>query len=364
MTSTKHSRLPVSAGVAAPATQAAVDPFILTLCRLAAPITIKPPTSPQLKPFTFFTSRSRDAQGAERLHLHMGFFPTLEVAQKWAQVMRTAYPDVVAARAPAALLQKRDAAAPRVRPAAETRGVQVGPSSNAGDGGNAALTDTQVLRILETRGPSGHFASDPGSAEISLLRPDDTNTRRALKEAVVQRAQVSFAVQLQRSEMPLDLSSLPSLSIFRSYTLYATQGTQEGRSWHALRLGFFSDAISAKQVAYYVRSSFASVAVVPITEEERTRADERRVDPATLAAKVDNKDSFKDDLNKALDQDRTPSQPVTAKAPPESRTVASTRRKDSLEQTLEMLAASEMWNDDEASQTGVRHLQFDVRKRM
>ncbi|MGK4455841.1 hypothetical protein, partial [Klebsiella pneumoniae] len=41
---------------------------------------------------------------------------------------------------------------------------------------------------------------------------------------------------------------------------------------YGLRLGFFSDAISAKQVAYYVRSEFASVAVVPVSPQERTRA--------------------------------------------------------------------------------------------
>ena len=31
-------------------------PFILTLCELAAPVAIRPPQSPQLKPFTFFMS--------------------------------------------------------------------------------------------------------------------------------------------------------------------------------------------------------------------------------------------------------------------------------------------------------------------
>jgi hypothetical protein len=39
-----------------------------------------------------------------------------------------------------------------------------------------------------------------------------------------------------------------------------------------LRLGFFTDAVSAKQVAQYVRSEFTSVSVVPVTERERTRA--------------------------------------------------------------------------------------------
>ena len=40
------------------------------------------------------------------------------------------------------------------------------------------------------------------------------------------------------------------------------------------------------------------------------------------------------------------------------------KRRDSLEQTLELLAASEMWNDPEShTETGVRHLNFEIQKR-
>jgi hypothetical protein len=324
---------------------------MLTLCRLQRAVTIKPPKTPQLKPFTFFTSRTRQPDGKEWLHLHMGFFATLELAQKWVQVMRSAYPDAVATRAPAALLQKRDAAAPRLNPVRQDVLAS-----------NASLTDTQVLRILETRTTARHDGDQKsGGSEISLLRPDDTNTRRVLKQAVVRGTQVSFAVQLYRSDLPFDLSSLPSLSIFRSYTLYAAQGIQGGLPWYSLRLGFFNDAISAKQVAYYVRSNFASVAVVPITEEERVRSDECRVDPASLAT---SQDSFRQHLDQKLDVDRTPSQPASARASAAEAPLAPAGRRDSLEQTLELLAASEIWSDEESlSQTGVRHLKVDIRKR-
>jgi hypothetical protein len=339
MTFSKQSRATSGAGAAARATQAAADPIMLTLCRLQHAVTIKPPKAPQLKPYTFFTSRTRQPDGTELLHLHMGFFATLELAQKWVQVMRSVYPDAVATRAPAALLQKRDAAAPRLHPL-----PQDVPA------GNASLTDTQVLRILETRAPARHDAGEKSSGSgISLLKPDDTNTRRALKEAVVRGAQVSFAVQLYRSDVPFDLSSLPSLSIFRSYTLYATQGKQGGLPWYSLRLGFFSDAISAKQVAHYVRPNFASVAVVPIMEEERERSDERRVDPESLAAS-------------GIPQDAL--HPVSAETSAANVPLAPPDPRESLEQTLELLAASEIWNDEESfSQTGVRHLKVDIQKR-
>ncbi len=136
-----------------------------------------------------------------------------------------------------------------------------------------SLTDTQVLKYLETRrGDDARGGDETPDASISLLKPDDTGTRRALKEAVTQNAPVSFAVQLQWAVQPVELDKVPPLAIFSAYTLYTVEGSREGRKWYGLRLGFFSDAISAKQVAYYVRSEFASVAVVPVSPQERDRA--------------------------------------------------------------------------------------------
>jgi hypothetical protein len=234
---------------------------MLTLCRLATPVSIQPPRAPHLKSFTFFISRSRQPDGGEQLRLHMGYFATLAEAQHYAQLVRGAYPNATATLAPAALLRQSNSGVPTLPPATVADG---------------ALTDTQVIQLLETRrvAPLQDSTSEKSGREISILRPDDTDTRRALKEAVVQGAPVSFAVQLQWSVQPIDLARVPSVSIFRAYTLYVTEERRDGRSWYCLRLGFFSDAISAKQVAYYVRSNFPSVAVVPISEQERTRANQ------------------------------------------------------------------------------------------
>lgn len=247
----------------------------------------------------------------------------------------------------------------------------------------STLTDTQVLQILETRrvhpGELGKQAP-PERPEISLLRPEDTNTRRALKEAVVQGTPISFVVQLCRSDQPIKLGSVPSLDIFRAYTLYlAEDNNPRGSSWHALRLGFFSDAVSAKQVAHYARVAFAAVAVVPINDGERTRASQKPVSLSLLGAPPDR--SIDDLL--AADQAPTaadeknrraaPGKPVSAPAPPatsstQNRANASPkhRAKDSLEQTLELLATSELWSHSEPdsfSETGVRHLKVEVQKR-
>jgi hypothetical protein len=133
-----------------------------------------------------------------------------------------------------------------------------------------ALTDTQVLGLLEKREQSKPLSAAQQS--IQLLKPDDTVTRRALSSAVQHNAPVSFAVQLQWSVQPVDLTRVPPLAIFNAYTLYTIDGNRDGRKWYGLRLGFFSDANSAKQVAQYVRSEFNSVAVIPVSPQELERA--------------------------------------------------------------------------------------------
>jgi hypothetical protein len=246
----------------APSSEPGIGPFMITLCRLTAPVTIKPPQAPQLKSFTFFVSHSREADGSAGLHLNMGYFATLAEAQKWREMLRSSYPEAIAVRAPDATTVNDE------QPA---------------DGG--AMTDTQVIRVLETRRASSTQAAiGQESSSISVVRPEDTSVRRILKEAVIQNAPVSFAVQLRWSVQPIDLAVVPSMPIFRAYKLYVSNGNRDGRSWWCLRLGFFNDAISAKQVAYHLRSSFTSVAVVPVTEAECAYAEANRISAAALAS--------------------------------------------------------------------------------
>jgi hypothetical protein len=265
-----------------------------------------------------------------------------------------------------------------------------------------SLSDTQVLKMLETR-RSGESAPGPAQVDdsgIPLLKPDDTGTRQALKEALVSNSAVAFAVQLQWSVQPVELDRVPPLAIFSAYTLYTVEGSRDGRRWYGLRLGFFSDAISAKQVAYYVRSEFSSVAVVPVSPQEKGRATEQDAAAALATpapARSDPMDEFK------LIEDETPKPPVppgrpvvprpraaaTAAAPPApkvavGRTVAqpaapqakpargrpqrapAPRGGQTLEETLEILGASQLTIDDGRNATindsGVRHLRVEVQK--
>jgi len=149
------------------------------------------------------------------------------------------------------------------------------------------LTDAEVLKVLENRRagvrPLAPEAID--SSDVTLLPPEDTNTRLALRDAVGRNAPVSFAVQLQWSVQPIEVKSVPRHPIFHAYSLYAAEGRRADRTWYFLRLGFFSDAVSAKQVAQYLRRDFASAAVVPVSPAERQQVAQKGHCPeaATIA---------------------------------------------------------------------------------
>ena len=281
-------------------------------------------------------------------------------------------------------------------PTGETRQMQVPPPRPAAIEvrEEAALSDTQVLKVLEARSTQ----ADSSDGGIPLLKPDDTATRRALQEAITNNAPVSFAVQLQWSVQPVELEKVPPLAIFSAYSLYTVEGSRDGRHWYGLRLGFFSDVISAKQVAGYVRSEFASVAVVPVSPQERGRASEQHQDAAGLlgapvAVRTDPGDEFK-----LFDDDHKPAsaaavgatvhrplekaaaapkpQPKVAAgrmvregsaAPARGRVAAGAKRgPQTLEETLEILGASALTIDggtgETLNDTGVRHLRIEQQK--
>ena len=208
---------------------------------------------------------------------------------------------------------------------------------------------------------------------------------------------------------------MPPLAIFSAYTLYTVEGSRDGRKWYGLRLGFFSDAISAKQVAHYVRSEFTSVAVVPVSPQEKSRATEQDKQAATLGAPAASPSGPVDEF-KLIDDDpaaeevaklarapvpapkpgagaaakKIPGRPVPrvavgraviqagapgvappAAAKPNVRGAGKVGARDkrgvqSLEETLEILGASELTidtgNGETLNESGVRHLRVEVQK--
>jgi hypothetical protein len=255
------------------------------------------------------------------------------------------------------------------------------------------FTDTQVLKFLETRRADGTELTgiDVETGAISLLKPDDTGTRRALKEAITENAPVWFAVQLQWAVQPVELSKVPPLAIFSAYTLYTVEGSRDGRKWYGLRLGFFSDAISAKQVAYYVRSEFTSVAVVPVSPQERTRASDvdkkaemafpkrTRTGPVDEFKLIDSDDQAARPRQGQAGAKPAPARDGPAKTAPPAATAArrtpkatgrvrarEARSPQTLEETLEILGAGELemdnGNGETMNESGVRHLRVEVQK--
>jgi hypothetical protein len=187
----------------------------------------------------------------------------------------------------------------------------------------------------------------------------------------------------------VELSKVPPLAIFSAYTLYTVEGSRDSRKWFGLRLGFFSDAISAKQVAYYVRSEFTSVAVVPVSPQERVRAsDSGRKTGGELSFPKKTKAGPVDEF-KLIDSDaaegpntgpaRSVAKPLPARTQQAplanskrlargSGTVRARERRgpQTLEETLEILGAGELEVDNGTGETlnesGVRHLRVEVQK--
>jgi len=285
------------------------------------------------------------------------------------------------------------------------------------------LSDTQTIRLLERHSPYREGSQEASVDEaIRVIKPEDAQSMQAIKNEVKRNAPVLFAVQLDWAVTAFDMAKVPPLAIFNAYTLYTTEANRDGRTWYGLRLGFFSDAVSAKQVAYYVRSDFKSVSVVPVTTIEKERANDinaarsgihRAVNikegpaPTPLSMSSSNNSGiFKlldDDMPEMIEQDvdgetsprfgkQAPATPATApaaKAAPAAaaaapapaapskaskgrKPVARVTRRDAhaqvdeetLDQTLEILGAHSLEiTNDSAGDTGVRHLRVKVDKK-
>jgi hypothetical protein len=285
------------------------------------------------------------------------------------------------------------------------------------------LSDTQTIRLLERHTPFREGSSEANVDEaIRVIKPEDAHSMQAIKNEVKRNAPVLFAVQLDWSVSQFDMAKVPPLAIFNAYTLYTTEANREGRTWFGLRLGFFSDAVSAKQVAYYVRSDFKTVSVVPVTTIEKERANDlnaarsgihRAVNikegPAPTPASMTSSNAsgvFKlldDDMPEMIEQDvdgetsprfgkqttEKPTAPAPAPQPkaatpaapePKKHAPASKSRKpgargakrdahaqvdeETLDQTLEILGANTLEiTNDKTSDTGVRHLRVKIDKK-
>ena len=156
------------------------------------------------------------------------------------------------------------------RPAPAARIMPVAPAAPAAPAATVAPTAKPVVAPAEAPVAPPRAASPPRPSAPTASRPAKATAPMASAAPRIEPA--LFALQLLWSVQAIDMGQVPQLAIFSAYTLYGAEGNRDGRRWYGLRLGFFTDAVSAKQVAQYVRSEFKSVSVVPVTDRERGRA--------------------------------------------------------------------------------------------
>src|SRR6266404_2705896 len=124
----------------------------------------------------------------------------------------------------------------------------------------------------------------PRQAEESSKRVpnlDATQTVFALTELELEDASASlwFVIQLSLAEEAFDPDTLPNLDIFSVYRLYSVAGIDQGRIMHALRLGFFTEEISAGAVASYLAAFYDEPTIKRVSSAERERFAEQSLEP-------------------------------------------------------------------------------------
>src|SRR5882672_54465 len=281
--------------------------YIINLLSSTTPMTLEVPYTPELEGFAVFRSR-RVEDGRDRFRLHLGYFESQGEAERVLAAVRARYPAAWVALAPKDAMgslddtsvaqfklirSSRTTPAPRAAapvphapgPAAPkalvantalvrgtpVRATLVAPAQSrqayASGAGTArqTLTPKDVLHLLESAPRANR--QTPGARPQAARAP-------AVPAAVPASESQRFAVQLIWSTNVVDAARVPQLAIFDAYTLYTVQVERAGRRWHGLRLGFFSDPVSARQVALYARSDFSAAAVVPVSERECAKANE------------------------------------------------------------------------------------------
>lgn len=173
--------------------------------------------------------RSHQVQdGRHRYRLHLGYFETREAAERVLPLVQPSYP---------------------------TAWIAAAPRSGLGSLDDTNSTDFRLIH------------APVSEEETSAPGPDDQSIADGGDEARVEEPQ-RYAVQLVWSSERVEPHTLPPIAIFDAYTLYTVTCQRGGTRLFGVRLGFFRSAISAGQVAVYVRADFPGVAVVPVSDRE------------------------------------------------------------------------------------------------
>ena len=125
----------------------------------------------------------------------------------------------------------------------------------------------------------------PSPREVKKLNnslPDleTTRTVRALTQPELEDQESSrwFVIELAVADHEFDPAAVPHLDIFDEYRLYSVAGFDQGRSVHALRLGFFTQEIAAITVASYLGAFYNMPAIRRVSVAERGRFTDQRIE--------------------------------------------------------------------------------------
>jgi hypothetical protein len=128
-------------------------------------------------------------------------------------------------------------------------------------------------------------AAVPAAREVKQLNeplPDleSTQTVRALTPPELEDHESSrwFVIQLALADHAFDPEAVPNLDIFSEYRLYSVAGLDQGRTVHALRLGFFTEEIAAVMVASYLGAHYNKPTIRRVSVAERERFAHQRVE--------------------------------------------------------------------------------------
>ncbi|MGH8262486.1 MAG: hypothetical protein ACRETU_00915 [Steroidobacterales bacterium] len=232
--------------------------YVINLDSSSMPMPLLVPFRHELEAFSVFRSRKLE-DGRERYRLHLGYFDTQQHAEEALAVVRKYYAAAFIAAAPGESLSSLE----------DTMTAEF------------HLVRTAYARVVKTKDlPAG--LPRPGPPQTPPPVTARVVSTNVFREATPQdygfddphrrTEKQRYAVQLDWSVAPIIAADIPRLAIFDAYSLYTVREQREGLPQYGLRLGFFSSADSARQVAEYIRPEFPGATIIPISNREYTRA--------------------------------------------------------------------------------------------
>ena len=124
-------------------------------------------------------------------------------------------------------------------------------------GGQSGMTDTRPQIAAESRA---------GGTEVS--RPDQGFPETGATSSF------PYVINLASSIQPFSPAELPEVEAFSSYRLYTTLYDKKGKTWHRLRLGFFSSSAEATAIMNNLKGLYPQAWVAKASTRERMQSGE------------------------------------------------------------------------------------------